>query len=425
MPMDWVDPLTKNQSMEISTEPTFNSPDALVLSIPVDSTRQAKDFDVEPDLQLPVVSENEVWFWRFQDQQGKITGQSGFLLIVPSGSSGRWISFGGDFNSKSQWVIKASRVYEAAVGGVRDSSEKSGDAVLSDSGEKTYFVTGNSLSLVPQTFAVQYRVYPADGATGSKKAKRDFSGLKVGKTVLTAALGWKVDAIIHPQNATQEPEFVGPLGSIVDVREPTRESISSVSLLGRYLVEDLSIQRDLVFDVRSAKSIGGALRVADVAFYPASIFADFEWHGVTASYDGAPSGEPPEVIKHVFGGFSVGYDLGQFFPRLEQNQFALHVGPQFSVASVPISNDFEPRGFVGVRIQPQWIRFGSVWQGTIEYAARKSSHVSRFSAGYVTCKYFEICLSGEVYLRDLVVASGSDETKLTENGLGLGVGINL
>ena len=425
VPETWKRLLTTGRSVEVSTDPGFTTTFFEVKSNP---WRKVADFDQYPSLKFPAFNDDQVLFWRFRDPKGNLRQHPGILIVVPANGA-VWINLGVD----ARWDVFVS--------------ENAPTSFFGRNPDKTFSVAGSSVFLTAGDKPWTYRIAPAYNHPLIKQLDGRYPGLQVARVTRNTSEGassatglqWKVGQVLFPPGGKvvfekpdgdrpaegDVPEFVGPLGEIIDPREPTRDSVSSVRFLGKYLREDLVIKRSLEFDVSGAKSIGGALRIEDVGFYPASILADFEWHGIQAQYEGSPSGQPPELIKHVFGGLMVGYDFGVFFPDLVENQIALHVGPQFSLVSVPVTTDFEPKGFVGIRLQPQLIRFGAVWYGNIQAASRGDGSLNHLAAGYLNCRFAALCLSGEVYRRNIEIKSGSNETRLAESGLAIGIGKNL
>ena len=408
VPDVWRTLLSSGRSLEISEDPIFEK---IVFNIESDLQRSYADFDAFPSLELPPFEDNRVLFWRMRDRQSQLRIHSGVMVVVPAGSEGLWIDFGVDATSNSRWEVRATEI-EAPL---------HNKAIV----EKTFFFSGSSVLLKGQAKPWLYRIHPAMGDPSFKKVDGQFAGMRVARAALSDDNFWRPSSQLYPTRPVELPEFVGPLGGIIDAREPTRETVSSVRLLVKYLHEDLSIKRDLEFDVSAARSIGGAIKIEDVSFYPASIFADFEWHGVKANYEGAPVGQPPEIVKHVFAGLSVGYDLAKFLPSLEQYQVALHVGPQLSLVSVPVTGNFEPKGFVGLRLQPQVISLGAVWYGNFQTAKRTDGDLAQFAVGYMNCRFLGVCLSFEGYKRSMIIRSGADETLVKEAGMAFGAGANL
>ena len=408
IPKVWKELLSSGRSLEVSSDATFQK---IFFAIGSDASREASDFNAFPSLTLPLIDDKEVLFWRMRDSKSQLRLHPGLIVVVPAGSEALWIDFGVDATPSSRWEIRASEI----------SSKKPAPATL----EKTFFFSGSSVLLTGQSKPWVYRILPAAGNPLAKKTDGQFIGMRIARASSGPGKAWQPTSNLYPKGQEEVPEFVGPFGAVIDSREPTRETVSSVRFLGKYLTEDLTIKRELEFNVSGARSIGGAIRIEDVSFYPASIFADFEWHGVKANYEGSPSGEPPEVIKQVFGGLGVGYDFAKFLPNVEQKEIAVHIGPQLSIVSVPVTTDFEPKGFVGLRIQPQLIRLGSVWYGNLQVASRADGNMSQYALGYMNCRFQEICLSAETYRRNLNIKSGSNETVLKETGVALGVGANL
>lgn len=408
IPNVWKELLSSGRSLEVSGDPTFTK---IFFAIESDLNREISDFNALPSLMFPLVDDKEVLFWRMRDRKSQVRLHPGLIVIVPAGSEGIWIDFGVDATPSSPWEIRASEIH---------AKKPSPETV-----EKTFFFSGSSVLLTGQAKPWMYRILPAVGNPLAKKVDGQFIGMRIARASSGGGKAWQATSNLYPKGAEEVPEFVGPFGAIIDSREPTRETVSSVRFLGKYLMEDLSIKRELEFKVSGAKSVGGAIRIEDVSFYPASIFADFEWHGVKANYDGSASGEPPEVIKQIFAGLGVGYDFAKFLPNVEQKEIAVHIGPQLSIVSVPVTTDFEPKGFVGLRIQPQLIRLGSVWYGNLQAASRADGNMSQYAVGYMNCRFQEICLSAETYRRNLNIKSGSNETVLKETGVALGVGANL
>jgi len=425
VPETWKRLLTTGRSVEVSTDPGFGTTFFEVKSNP---WRKVADFDQYPSLKFPPFNDDQVLFWRFRDPKGNLRQHPGIFIVVPANGA-VWINLGAD----ARWDVFVS--------------ENAPTSFFGRNPDKIFSVTGSSVFLTAGDKPWTYRIAPAFNHALIRQLDGRFPGLQVARvskipsaeSASGAIAQWKAERVLYPPGGKlvsdkeaegrpgegEVPEFVGPLGEIIDPREPTRDSVSSVRLLGKYLREDLVIKRSLEFAVSGAKSIGGALRIEDVGFYPASIFADFEWHGVHAQYEGSPSGQPPELIKHVFGGLMIGYDLGVFFPDLVENQIALHAGPQFSLVSVPVTADFEPKGFVGIRLQPQVIRFGAVWYANIQAASRGDGSLTHLAAGYLNCRYAAICLSGEAYRRIVEIKSGTNETRLVESGVAIGFGKNL
>jgi hypothetical protein len=426
MPEIWKQLLTTGRSVEVSTDPGFSS---VFFAVKGDANRKLPDFEQDPALQFPAFDDDQVLFWRFRDPKARLRQHPGILVVVPAGEA-IWINLG----SKARWeVFVSENVSGASFGGNPD---------------KTFVISGSSVLLTAGEKPWLYRIAPSWDDPLIKKLDGNFPGLQVARVSAVPVDSsspmpksgvlptWKVGKVLYPAisaekaaqggaPAAEVPEYVGPLGAIIDPRDPTRDSVSSVRVFGKYLTEDLQIKRSLEFDVSGAKSIGGAVRIEDVGFYPASILADFEWHGVQAQYEGSPTGQPPEVIKHVLGGLMVGYDLGTFVPEMAENQIALHAGPQLSIVSVPVETDFEPKGFVGIRLQPQVIRFGALWYGNLQAASRADGSLSHAAAGYMNCRYAQICVSGEVYRRNIEIESGTNETRLVESGVAVGIGKNL
>jgi hypothetical protein len=408
IPNVWMELLASGRSLEVSGDPTFTK---IFFAIESDLNREISDFNSFPSLTLPLIDDKEVLFWRMRDRKHQVRLHPGLFVIVPAGSEAIWIDFGVDATPSSRWEIRASEI----------PAKKPAHGTV----EKTFFFSGSSVLLTGQGKPWVYRILPAAGNPLIKKIDGQFIGMRIARASSGGGKAWQATSSLYPKGVEEVPEFVGPFGAIIDSREPTRETVSSVRFLGKYLSEDLSIKRELEFNVSGARSIGGAIRIEDVSFYPASIFADFEWHGVQANYEGSPSGEPPGIIKHVFGGIGIGYDFAKFLPNVEQKDIAVHIGPQLSIVSVPVTTDFEPKGFVGLRIQPQLIRLGSVWYGNFQVASRADGNMSQFAMGYMNCRFQEICLSAETYRRNLNTKSGTNETSLKETGVALGVGANL
>lgn len=408
IPKVWKELLSSGRSLEVSNGANFQK---IFFSIESDTTRDVSDFKSFPSLAFPLIDDKEVLFWRMRDSKSNLRLHPGLIVIVPAGSEALWIDFGLDATPSSQWEIRASEI----------PAKKPAPGTV----EKTFFFSGSSVLLTSQSKPWVYRVFPAVGNPLAKKTDGQFIGMRIARASSGPGKAWQPTLMLYPKGLEEAPEFVGPFGAVIDSRDPTRETVSSVRFLGKYLTEDLTIKRELEFNVSGARSIGGAIRIEDVSFYPASIFADFEWHGVQANYEGSPSGEPPAVIKHVFGGLGVGYDLAKFLPNVEQKEIAVHIGPQLSIVSVPVTTDFEPKGFVGLRLQPQLIRLGSVWYGNLQVASRADGNMSQYAVGHMNCRFHEICLSAEFYRRYLNIKSGSNETLLKETGVALGVGANL
>ncbi len=302
IPKVWKEFLTSSRSLEVSDDPTFTK---IFFAVGFDANRKMADFDTLPSLSFPLVHDKDVLFWRMRDSKSKLRVHPGLMVIVPAGSNALWLDFGIDVTSSFRWEIRASEIPD------KNSPSKSV--------EKTFFFSGSSVLLTGQSKPWMYRIFPGAGNPLTRKTDGQFIGMRIASASSERGKAWQPTSIIYPKGVEELPEFVGPFGAIIDSREPTRETVSSVRFLGKYLTEDLSIKRELEFNVTGAKSIGGAIRIEDVSFYPASIFADFEWHGVQANYEGSPGVEPPEVIKQVFGGLGVGYDLAKFMPKLEQN----------------------------------------------------------------------------------------------------------
>ena len=408
IPNLWKELLSSGRSLEASGDPTFTK---IFFAIESDVNREKSDFNAFPSLTFPLIDDKDVLFWRMRDRKSNLRLHPGLIVIVPAGSEALWIDFGLDATPSSHWEIRASEI----------PAKKPAPETV----EKTFFFSGSSVLLTGQSKPWVYRILPGGGNPLMKKVDGQFIGMRIARASSGPGKAWQPTSNLYPKGVEEVPEFVGPFGAIIDSREPTRETVSSVRFLGKYLTEDLSIKRELEFNVSGARSIGGAIRIEDVSFYPASIFADFEWHGVKANYEGSPSGEPPEVIKQIFAGLGVGYDFAKFLPNVERKEIAVHIGPQLSIVSVPVTTDFEPKGFVGLRIQPQLIRLGSVWYGNFQVASRADGNMSQFAMGYMNCRFQEICLSAETYRRNLNIKSGSNETSLRETGVALGVGANM
>ena len=406
IPAVWQDLLSSGRSLEVSADPAFEK---LFFAVESDRQRNQTDFNGLPSLTFPKWDEDTILFWRIRDRKSHLRIHPGLMTLVPGGAKATWIDFGVDATPNSRWEIRASEI---------------GDGATAGGLEKTYFFSGNSVLLKPQPAPWMYRILPANGDPAFKRVDAGFIGLRITRATASEGGLWRPESPLYPKPDVEAPAFTGPFAAIIDAREPTRETVSSVRFLVKYLREDLTIKRDLEFNVSGAKSIGGAIRIEDVSMYPGSIFADFEWHGINASYTASAPGQPPEVIKHVFGGFGVGYDLAKFWSKVEQNQVALHIGPQISLASVPVTADFEPKGFVGVRIQPQMIRLGSLWYGNLQAAKRADGSLTQYAAGYMNCRNWGICLSGEAYGRNLTLQSGANETRIKETGVALGAGAN-
>jgi hypothetical protein len=349
-------------------------------------------------------------FWRWKTSSGSIYRHPGVALQVSDSSDGVWLELGSDSTPASQWQVAVQRL---------DGADKASDS------DRFFRFRGTAVLLSGAGGPWLYRVFPSDQDRLSRQTS-GFSGLRVSRLRKTGAANFEVTEVLYPEFQESAPQVaLGPLTAIVDPRDPTRETVSSFRFLGKVLTEDLNITRDLNYSVSGGKSIGGALRLEDVSFYPASIFADFEWHGVGVTYRSETGNEPPEVIKHVFGGLSVGYDIARFWAESPEG-FALHVGPQIGLVSVPVTRDFEPRGFVGIRIQPQWIQLGALWYGSLQYAPRGDGLLSYGAAGYMNCKVLNgFCFSSELYRRGLALDSGSNTTDMTETGVAAGIGANL